>query len=273
MLALKNAASFLGANYLARGAVPFPFATILQEHCVYLYQWLPLIRNLAAFWTWHCCFSFQESSVPGGLWWVDHGCGREEHQGPQSSDAAQPISEWQPHGQNPGADLWYMFFCCLFSCSFNTHLSIRWLILVLRFHLATGLTALVSLNVSNSRVSNSGLHHLTLLQNLRSLSLESCRVTPAEIKKLRLAALPNLISVRPEWSGRAGTAAQQRPVTVSEWWPGWSMPPCTYFCKNKLEQSVHIGLCVVSACLTVAGLDYSALSPYTPGICDGKEQL
>ena len=91
-----------------------------------------------------------------------------------------------------------MFFCCLFSCSFNTHLSIRWLILVLRLHLATGLTALVSLNVSNSRVSNSGLHHLTLLQNLRSLSLESYRVTPAEIKKLRLAALPNLISVRPE---------------------------------------------------------------------------
>jgi len=64
--------------------------------------------------------------------------------------------------------------------------------------LISGLTALVSLNVSNSRVSNSGLHHLTLLQNLRSLSLESCRVTPAEIKKLRLAALPNLISVRPE---------------------------------------------------------------------------
>ena len=91
-----------------------------------------------------------------------------------------------------------MFFCCLFSCSCNTHLSVRWLILVLRLHLATGLTALVSLNVSNSRVSNSGLHHLTLLQNLRSLTLESCRVTPAEIKKLRLAALPNLISVRPE---------------------------------------------------------------------------
>jgi len=64
--------------------------------------------------------------------------------------------------------------------------------------LISGLTALVSLNVSNSRVSNSGLHHLTLLQNLRSLSLESYRVTPAEIKKLRLAALPNLISVRPE---------------------------------------------------------------------------
>ena len=64
--------------------------------------------------------------------------------------------------------------------------------------LTAGLTALVSLNVSNSRVSNSGLHHLTLLQNLRSLTLESCRVTPAEIKKLRLAALPNLISVRPE---------------------------------------------------------------------------
>jgi hypothetical protein len=44
MLALKNAAAFL-----ARGAVSFLFATILQEHCIYLYQWLSLVRNLAAF--------------------------------------------------------------------------------------------------------------------------------------------------------------------------------------------------------------------------------
>lgn len=64
--------------------------------------------------------------------------------------------------------------------------------------LISGLTALVSLNVSNSRVSNSGLHHLKPLQNLRSLSLESCRVTASEMDKLRLVALPNLISVRPE---------------------------------------------------------------------------
>lgn len=64
--------------------------------------------------------------------------------------------------------------------------------------MCTGLTALVSLNVSNSRVSNSGLHHLKPLQNLRSLSLESCKVTAIEIKKLQLAALPNLVSVRPE---------------------------------------------------------------------------
>nr|CAB3485044.1 unnamed protein product [Digitaria exilis] len=64
--------------------------------------------------------------------------------------------------------------------------------------LISGLTALVSLNVSNSRVSNSGLHHLKPLQNLRSLFLESSRVTATEIKKLQLDALPNLISVRPE---------------------------------------------------------------------------
>nr|CAE02935.3 OSJNBa0014K14.7 [Oryza sativa Japonica Group] len=64
--------------------------------------------------------------------------------------------------------------------------------------LISRLTALVSLNVSNSRVSNSGLHHLKPLQNLRSLSLESCKVTAIEIKKLQLAALPNLVSVRPE---------------------------------------------------------------------------
>jgi asparagine N-glycosylation enzyme membrane subunit Stt3 len=53
-------------------------------------------------------FSFQEYSVPGGLRWVDYGCWREEHQGPESSDVAQPISKRQAHGQNPGADLRYI---------------------------------------------------------------------------------------------------------------------------------------------------------------------
>jgi Leucine-rich repeat (LRR) protein len=62
----------------------------------------------------------------------------------------------------------------------------------------SGLTALVTLNLSNSRVSNAGLHHLKPLQSLRSLYLESCKVTACEIKKLQLAALPNLITVRPE---------------------------------------------------------------------------
>ncbi|KAI5014368.1 hypothetical protein ZWY2020_055758 [Hordeum vulgare] len=62
----------------------------------------------------------------------------------------------------------------------------------------SGLTSLVSLNLSYSRVSNAGLHHLRPLQNLRSLSLDSCKVTACEVKKLQLAALPNLVSVRPE---------------------------------------------------------------------------
>ena len=64
--------------------------------------------------------------------------------------------------------------------------------------LISGLTALVSLNVSNTRVSNAGLRHLKDLQNLRSLSLDSCRVTTSEVKKLQATVLPNLISVRPE---------------------------------------------------------------------------
>jgi hypothetical protein len=57
---------------------------------------------------------------------------------------------------------------------------------------------LVSLNVSNSRVSNLGLLHLKPPQNLCSLSLESCRLPASEIDKLPLFALPNLISVWPE---------------------------------------------------------------------------
>lgn len=60
------------------------------------------------------------------------------------------------------------------------------------------MTALVNLNVSNSRVSNAGLKHLKDLQNLRSLSLDSTRVTANEMKKLLATTLPNLISMRPE---------------------------------------------------------------------------
>lgn len=70
--------------------------------------------------------------------------------------------------------------------------------MVRRLCLHTGLTGLVSLNVSNSRITNAGLVHLKPLKNLRSLSLESCKVTATELKKIQLAALPNLVSVRPE---------------------------------------------------------------------------
>ncbi|KAL2922298.1 Chloride channel protein CLC-f [Bienertia sinuspersici] len=55
-----------------------------------------------------------------------------------------------------------------------------------------GLTALVSLNVSNSRITKGGLQHLKPLKNMRSFTLESCKVTATEIRKLQSTALPNL---------------------------------------------------------------------------------
>ncbi|KAG6771359.1 hypothetical protein POTOM_022710 [Populus tomentosa] len=64
--------------------------------------------------------------------------------------------------------------------------------------LISGLTELVSLNVSNSLITNEGLCYLKPLKNLRALSLESCKVTASEIKKLQSTELPNLASFRPE---------------------------------------------------------------------------
>lgn len=64
--------------------------------------------------------------------------------------------------------------------------------------MTTGLTELVSLNVSNSLITNEGLRYLKPLKNLRALTLESCKVTASEIKKLQSTELPNLASVRPE---------------------------------------------------------------------------
>ncbi|XP_062078218.1 uncharacterized protein LOC133782829 isoform X4 [Humulus lupulus] len=64
--------------------------------------------------------------------------------------------------------------------------------------LISGLTTLLSLNMSNSCVTNAGLQYLKPLKNLRSLTLESCKVTASEIKILQCVALPNLINFRPE---------------------------------------------------------------------------
>ncbi|KAL9339625.1 hypothetical protein Peur_068640 [Populus x canadensis] len=58
----------------------------------------------------------------------------------------------------------------------------------------TGLTELVSLNVSNSLITIDGLRYLKPLKNLRSVSLESCKVTASGIKKLQSTELPNLVS-------------------------------------------------------------------------------
>lgn len=61
-----------------------------------------------------------------------------------------------------------------------------------------GLTRLVSLNMSNSRITSAGLKHLKPLKNLKSLTLESCKVTANDIKKLQSTDLPQLVSFRPE---------------------------------------------------------------------------
>lgn len=69
--------------------------------------------------------------------------------------------------------------------------------ILLSFHFNAGLTGLVSLNVSNSRITSTGLHHLKTLKNLKSLTLEGCKVTANDIKTLQSTALPNLVSFRP----------------------------------------------------------------------------
>ncbi|KAL6130188.1 hypothetical protein ACLB2K_068569 [Fragaria x ananassa] len=46
-----------------------------------------------------------------------------------------------------------------------------------------GLTALVSSNISNSRITDEGLHYLKPSKNLRSLTLEYSMVTASEIRK------------------------------------------------------------------------------------------
>ncbi|KAL6125425.1 hypothetical protein ACLB2K_073484 [Fragaria x ananassa] len=62
----------------------------------------------------------------------------------------------------------------------------------------SGLTALVSSNISNSRITDEGLHYLKPSKNLRSLTLEYSMVTASEIRKQQSTALPNLVSFRPE---------------------------------------------------------------------------
>ncbi|KAF5793152.1 putative leucine-rich repeat domain superfamily [Helianthus annuus] len=61
-----------------------------------------------------------------------------------------------------------------------------------------GLTQLVSLNLSDSRVTSAGLQHLKPLKKLKSLSLESTEVTANDIKSLQENDLPNLVTFRPE---------------------------------------------------------------------------
>ncbi|XWS27100.1 hypothetical protein CRYUN_Cryun26dG0087400 [Craigia yunnanensis] len=76
--------------------------------------------------------------------------------------------------------------------------------------LISGLTAVVSLNVSNSHISNDGLPFLKLLKNLRSLSLESCKETASEIKKLQSTVFPILSAFDQNDAGATVTYAVNR---------------------------------------------------------------
>lgn len=86
---------------------------------------------------------------------------------------------------------------------------------------ASGLTGLVSLNMSNSGVTNEGLQYLKPLKNLRSLSLEYCKVDAVEIKKLQLKALPNLVRFRPD---------------------SWQSPNC---CSCLLAHTLHLVMWII----------------------------
>lgn len=76
------------------------------------------------------------------------------------------------------------------------------ILFIRRLHLGRFETAelsqLGSLNVSGSRVTSAGLQHLTKLKNLKSLTLESTKVTANDIKKLHESYLPDLVAYRPE---------------------------------------------------------------------------
>jgi hypothetical protein len=58
------------------------------------------------------------------------------------------------------------------------------------------MTSLVSFNISNTRVTNAGLQHLRPLKNLTFLSLQACKVTWPEIRKVQATTLLNLAGVR-----------------------------------------------------------------------------
>lgn len=138
-------------------------------------------------------FSFEESSLLGNLRWRANGCRREELQTSHDAGAVEPIPEPPFDRSEFGIDIWYGIRQMHFALA-----AARLDLWFVTSRVNAGLTLLVSLNVSNSRVTSAGLQHLKPLKNLRVLVLESCEVTADDMRKLQSTELPELVSFRPE---------------------------------------------------------------------------
>ena len=101
-----------------------------------------------------------------------------------------------------------------------------------------GMTSLVSLNISNSKITNSGLHHLTPLHNLTSLALQGCEVTLPAVAKLQASSLPNLTVIRVRWDRARHISSHIKFVNLFAY---EYLNTCKYtICVNMLEMYLCI---------------------------------